>query len=107
MHLQNKDNKVWDVVTKDGKELTLLTERIEGIVDTNFIVPGKQTILALPCIREINTSLGKYEVVYINKPGLVQAAIVGTELEAWEFVYHQGNDYCKEIASNHWGEINK
>jgi hypothetical protein len=98
MHLQNVDNRTWDALTKDGKELTLLTERIEGIADTGLIVPGNQVVLNLPCIREVNTALGKYEAVYINKPGLIQSAIVDTELEGWNTIEHLGNDYCKRVA---------
>lgn len=33
IHLQNVDNLTWIATTKSGKELTLLTERIEGIAD--------------------------------------------------------------------------
>lgn len=37
MHLQNVDNYTWIAATKSGKELTLKTERIEGIADMHLI----------------------------------------------------------------------
>lgn len=33
IHLQNVDNYTWIATTKSGKELTLRTERIEGVAD--------------------------------------------------------------------------
>ena len=33
IHLQNVDNYTWTATTKSGKELTLKTDRIEGIAD--------------------------------------------------------------------------
>lgn len=37
MHLQNVDNYTWIAATKSGKELTLRTERIEGIADMSIL----------------------------------------------------------------------
>ena len=37
MHLQNIDNYTWIAATKNGKELTLKTERIEGIADMGIL----------------------------------------------------------------------
>lgn len=37
MHLQNVDNYTWVAATKSGKELTLRTERIEGIADMGIL----------------------------------------------------------------------
>lgn len=34
IHLQNVDNCTWVATTKNGKELTLKTDRIEGVADT-------------------------------------------------------------------------
>lgn len=33
IHLQNVDNYTWVATTKNGKELTLKTDRIEGVAD--------------------------------------------------------------------------
>ena len=37
IHLQNIDNYTWIATTKSGKELTLKTERIEGIADMSIL----------------------------------------------------------------------
>ena len=37
IHLQNVDNYTWVATTKSGKELTLKTDRIEGIADTEAL----------------------------------------------------------------------
>lgn len=43
MHLQNIDNCTWIAATKSGKELTLKTERIEGIADMHIIEKQEKT----------------------------------------------------------------
>ena len=43
MHLQNVDNNTWIAATKSGKELTLKTERIEGVADMHIIEKQEKT----------------------------------------------------------------
>lgn len=45
LHLQNIDNEVWAALLSNGKELTLLTERIEAVVEDEFFDPmGKHEV---------------------------------------------------------------
>ena len=62
----------------------------------NDLESGK--LVRLPCIREINYPLGKYEAVYINHRNLIQECIINSQEQGWEVIAHNGNDYCKAEA---------
>lgn len=63
------------------------------------------TLIELPCIREVNTAIAKYEVVYINKKNLTQSTLVVTEKDGWQIVSLFGNDYCKAEAEQKLKEL--
>lgn len=44
------------------------------------------TLIELPCVRTINSSLGSYEAVYINERDLIQQCLVSTEEQGWIIV---------------------
>lgn len=63
------------------------------------------TLIELPCIREVNTVIAKYEVVYINKKNLTQSTLVDTKKNGCQIVSLFGNDYCKAEAEQKLKEL--
>ena len=57
------------------------------------------TLVELPCVREINSFLGKYEAVYFKGDfDTIQECVVGSIKQGWEIIAYYGNAHHKAIA---------
>lgn len=88
------DNENSSLAQETIDRLALLEDKIEN-----------KTLIELPCIREVNTAIAKYEVVYINKKNLIQSTLVCTKEDGWQIVSLFGNDYCKAEAEKKLKEL--
>lgn len=61
--------------------------------------PSDGITLTLPCVREIDSPLGKWEAVYIGSMNCVQECIVSAPKEGWMIIESYGNDMCSKIAT--------
>lgn len=66
------------------------------------------TLIELPCVREINSFLGKYEAVYFKGDfNTIQECVVGSIKEGWEIIAYYGNAHHKAIAEAKLEELKK
>ena len=57
------------------------------------------TLIELPCVRQINSGLGKYEAVFLPRVfDTIQECVVGSIQGGWEIIAYYGNARHKAIA---------
>lgn len=64
------------------------------------------TLIELPCVRKINSALGKYEAVYFKEHfDTIQECVVDSIKQGWEIIAYYGNAHHKAIAEAELAKI--
>lgn len=66
------------------------------------------TLFELPCVRKINSPLGKYEAVYLKEGfATIQECVVNSIERGWEVIAYYGNAHHKAIAEAKLEELKR
>ena len=62
--------------------------------------------MELPCVREIDCPLGKYEAVYLQDGfSVIRECIVNSIEQGWELIAYYGNAHCRAKAEAELAKI--
>lgn len=88
-----------DMEVTDGDEIYERLAELEDLIENG-------TLIGLPCVRKINSGLGKYEAVYFKEHfDTVQECVVNSIEQGWEMIAYYGNAHCKAEAEARLAEL--
>lgn len=88
-----------DMEVTDGDEIYERLAELEDMIEQGLLVK-------LPCVRKINSALGKYEAVYFKGHfDTIQECVVDSIKQGWEIIAYYGNAHCKAEAETRLAEL--
>ena len=85
------------ITANDAYNTTLIEYALRLWQLENQIENG--TLIGLPCVRKINSGLGKYEAVYFKEHfATIAECVVNSIEQGWEIIAYYGNAHCKAEA---------